>query len=302
MRRIVAVLSVMLALLVASRAQAGNAGFVAREAPVAQGDQLIFYYDARPDYTTFITIRNNSNLDLTVNILFYGPTFGAPFSRTLPLTGGAFTIVDIGSLRDSGLPAQPGIALAAAVNVAGQPIVSRALTGNSTVANLLTGSAFGAAAAGRFALDANGVGPLTERVIDGNPVRFQPVRASTALLAGYYNPDSLAPAANGGNQLIFINFEDVYQPTYGVTSGSTTWQIVATRDDGSGVAAVTFTANGVTVSDLATVLGPGVNGAAGGINFATQTDTPGLTRLVYFTEALGTFGTGYLLPALPEFP
>ncbi len=77
-------------------------------------------------------------------------------------------------------------------------------------------------------------------------------------------------------------------PTYGASIGSTTWNLAATRGNGAGIAETTFTSNGVTVTDLASVIGPGVNGAAGSVSFAAETDTPSLNRLVYFTEALGT--------------
>jgi len=287
--------------LVASQARAGELEILPRGAPAAMGDQLIFYYDARVDFTTFITIRNTSGSEVTVSLLFYGPTFSTPFSKAVTLAAGALTIVDVGGLRGTGLPSQPGVAIATVVNLSGQPIITRALTGNFTVANLLTGSAFGANAAARSAFANDGPDPSNGTPIDGTTVRFQPIRPSSALLAAYYDPASLAPVANSGNQLIFINFEDTYAPTYGASIGSTTWNLEATRGNGAGIAETTFTSNGVTVTDLASVIGPGVNGAAGSVSFQAETDTPLLTRLVYFTEALGTFGTGYLLPEILEF-
>jgi hypothetical protein len=93
-------------------------------------------------------------------------------------------------------------------------------------------------------------------------------------------------------------FEDDYEPTYSAAIGSTTYNVSATRADGSGISSTTFTANGVTVTDLASVAGSGVNGAAGSMALIAQSDAPSLNRLVYFTESLGTFGTGYLLPQL----
>jgi hypothetical protein len=36
------------------------------------------------------------------------------------------------------------------------------------------------------------------------------------------------------------------------------------------------------------------------MQFRSDTHDVDLSHLVYFTEALGTFGTGYLLPPLPE--
>lgn len=266
-------------------------------APLAIGDQLIFYYDARDDYTTFLTVKNAGNDQLTVAILFYGPTFSTPLSKAITLPGGALEVVDVGALRANGLPDQPGVAIATAVNLGGQPVVSQALTGNFTVANLSTGSAFGANAAARLAYQDDGDLADVGDVIDGsNNARLQNIRPQSALLAAYYDPRSLAPVQNGGNQLVFINFEDDYSPRFGATIGSTTWNLSATRSNGSGINSTSFVATGVTVSDLASVAGPGVNGSAGSITFAAESDTKNLNRLVYFTESLGTFGTGYLLP------
>ena len=266
-------------------------------APLAIGDQLIFYYDARDDYTTFLTVKNGGNDQLTVAILFYGPTFSTPLSKAITLPGGALEVVDVGALRANGLPDQPGVAIATAVNLGGQPVVSQALTGNFTVANLSTGSAFGANAAARLAYQDDGDLADVGDVIDGsNNARLQNIRPQSALLAAYYDPRSLAPVQNGGNQLVFINFEDDYSPRFGATIGSTTWNLSATRSNGSGINSTSFVATGVTVSDLASVVGTGVNGSAGSITFTAESDTKNLNRLVYFTESLGTFGTGYLLP------
>ena len=264
--------------------------------PQTIGDQLIFYYDARADFTTFITIRNGSDSELAVSVLFYGPTFSTPFSKAVTLAAGALTILDVGSLRGSGLPAQPGAAFAAAVDLSSRPIATGALSGSFTVANLRTGSAWGAPGAARSAVDKNDDLSPKGTIVDGNTAKFSPIRNAALVLPAYYDPASLAPVADGGNQLIFVNFEDHYDSTYGAAIGSTTWTVAATRANGAGVGSTIFTSNGVTVSDLASVAGAGVNGAAGSLMLLTEADDPVLSRLVYFTESLGSFGTGYLLP------
>jgi hypothetical protein len=63
-----------------------------------------------------------------------------------------------------------------------------------------------------------------------------------------------------------------------------------------------LTVSGVTVTDLASVLGAGVNGSGGGISFFADAGSSEPNRLVYFAEALGTFGTGYLLPPIQQRP
>jgi len=48
--------------------------------------------------------------------------------------------------------------------------------------------------------------------------------------------------------------------------------------------------------DLVSLLGTDARGARGSITFNAEPSAKRMTRLVYFTQALGTFGTGYLLP------
>ena len=263
--------------------------------PDAVGDQLIFYYDTRTEFTTFFAIRNTSNEATTVTVLFYGPTFSTPFSKALTLAAGALAIVDVGELRGEGLPSQPGAAFVTAVNLRSEPIVSRALTGNFTVANLQTGSAWGAAAAARSAVDDDN-DPSPKGTVIGDRAFLRPIQPDALVLAAYYDPESLAPVSKSGNQLIFVTFEDIYDANYSAGLGSTTWRISTTRAGGVDVGDTQFTANGVTVTDLASVAGPGVNGAAGGMAFDGAPAGRFLSRMVYFAEALGTFGTGYLLP------
>jgi hypothetical protein len=293
-------LGVLVAVVLLSAARSAGAGesVPVLQTPDSTGDQVVFYYDARPDFTTFLALRNGSEGDRVVSVLFYGPNFGTPFTKILPLAGGRATIIDVGALRADGLPAQAGVALATAVNGAGQIIATNALTGNFTVANLLTGSAFGAAGAARSALDKDGFALVRDTVIGVENGVLEPIQPRSALLGVYYDPATLAPVSASGNQLIFVNFVDHYTPTYGADSGSTTWTVFATAANGIGFPDGSFTANGVTVTDLASVLGSGVSGQAGGLAFLAESGTPGLTRLVYFAEALGTFGTGYLLPPI----
>ncbi len=296
-------LGVMLAVLMlcANDASAGVAERVL-ETPDSFGDQVISYYDARADFTTFIALRNGSFDNLAVQVLFYGPTFDTPFTKTVAIASGRLTIIDVGALRGQGLPAQNGVAIATVVNEAGDIVATGALAGNFTVANLLTGSAFGSYGAARSALTDAGDALATGTVIGPMTALLEPIRPSSALLAAYYDPATLAPVSASGNQLIFINFRDSYDPSYRALSGLTDWDVVAVAGNGIGFPEKTFTATGVTVTDLVTLLGPGANGLAGGIGFFASPVGPGLNRLVYFAESLGTFGTGYLLPPIQLRP
>lgn len=265
--------------------------------PEAVGDQVAFFFDARQNYTTFITLRSIASTSLTVRVLFYTGNFSAPLVQSVTLAPGTLRVIDVGSLRDSGLPAESGVAIATAVDGTNQSVVSRALAGNFTVADIATGSGWGAAGAARSAEQKGSqVPPTVGTVINGSSIFLPPIAPHAADLAAYYDPNQLAPPAIGGNQLLFLSFKDVAGAVYSASPESTAWTVQARRNDGSVIANTNFNASGVVVSDLETVAGSGVNGATGWIRFTAPTLMSPPTRLIYFSEALGTFGTGYLLP------
>ncbi len=287
-------------------------GAVAR--PNNKGDQVIFFYDVRDGFTTFLNLRNGAASALNVSLLFYDENFDPPFTQSLtipfasgksgaPGTGGT-VVIDVGALRASGLPAGAGVAIATTVDDSGQAIVTRGLSGNFTIANTATGSAWGSPGAARSAVHpptgttCEDKPPTTTlgTVIDGHDPVLTPLQPTSADLANYYNPDNLAPASMGGNQLIFISFVDVPGTTFSAAASPTTWTATAIRNTGEQFAVATVDVSGVQISDLASVLGPTVGGSAGGITFSTPARSAPLTHLIFFSESLGTFGTGYLLP------
>lgn len=309
MRKLGALGALAFMAVIASPARAIVINPNAIDRPDGKGDQLIFYYDARADFTTFLNLHNDSGADRDVEVLFYNPTFSSPvIRRVYSIDGGGTKIVDVGALKaeDPALPAQFGVAIATAIDNHDHPIVTRALTGNFTVANLLVHSAWGAPAAARsavvipaaltssLALDSTpGIGDE----IDGSSVMLPPIQPTNAHLAVYYNPETLAPPSAGGNQLVFIAFEDVPGVTYSAQVSVTSWFVTATRGDGTGIdVAAPFVASGVTVTDLASVAGADVNGSSGSMSFNASVSADPLNRFIFFTETLGTFATGYLLP------
>lgn len=282
---------------------------IATEQPTGQGDQLVFYYDARESFTSFLTVRNagaQSSPTRTVRVVFYSGGFSLPFSRDIELVPGQVRILDVGALRADGLPAQPGLAVAIAIDSSGAPIVTRALTGNFTVANGATGSGWGAPAAARSAITATaeatsavappGTLPATGTVIDGTLVALRPVQPRELDLAAYYAPNDLAPPEDGGNQLIFLSFVDVLGTPYAAQPAATSWKLIARRSDGTLVADTTYGVSGVEVTDLASVVGPAVVDSGGSIRFSADQTAERISRFVFFAEALGTIGTGYMLP------
>jgi len=289
-------------------------GAVAR--PNNKGDQVIFYYDVRDGFTTFLNLRNETTSTQDVVIDFYGPDFSTPLSQTITLPAvpgdsgkpgtGGLVVIDVGSLKAQGLAATAGMAIATGVNAAGVPIVTRGISGNFTVANLATNSAWGSSGMARSAInppppktgDCTPSSPAVTlgTAIDGTNVYLTPIQPGTADLPAFFNPDTLAPAALGGNQLIFVSFVDVPGPSYAAAAAKTTWTITGVKASGAPIPQATFNVNGVVVSDLVSVAGAVVNGASGALVFNAPASSEQLNRFIFFTETLGTFSTGYLLP------
>ena len=303
MRKVAAlVVTLALAAIIAAPAHAITFNPDAIDRPLAIGDQLVFYYDARAAFTTFLNLHNNGRDGLDVQVLFYGPSFSSPFTRTYSLTAHGTLVIDVGALRSAepALSAQFGAAIATAVNPESKPVVTRALSGNFTVANLLLHSAWGAAAAARSAVQGvDSTLPSSGTLIDGTTVRLAPIQPTSAQLAVYDNPDTLESPSTGGNQLIFVAFEDVPGERYAAQTGITTWSVAANRNNGVAIGPIPdFVASGVVVTDLASVATTAVNGASGSMTFEANTTPAFLSRFVFFTETLGTFATGYLLPPI----
>lgn len=264
--------------------------------PASRGDQVLFYFDARPGFTSFLSLANAGAAPLDVRIDVYGEDLARSEAIELSLPAGGSRTVDVGELRDSGLVSGPGLAVAYAVDASGLPIVSRALAGNFTVANLATESAWGAPGAARSArLARGGESPSPGTVIDGAALLLDQIRPDAVELAVYHDPDTLESASAGGNQLVFVSFDDVAGRAPEVRGAAMRWVATATHNDGDALAAAAFDTSGVTVSHLEAVVGRGVRGAAGHLELTARTPWAG-NRLVFFAQSLGTFATGYLLP------
>ena len=266
--------------------------------PAAKGDQLILYYDARDGFTSFLNVANEGSSAVEVQLQLYPADLGAPFVTTAMLAANGTRTFDIAALRSEGLPNGAGIALVTATNDEGL-FASRSLAGSFTVANLGTLSAWGASAAARTAVQANGgrfvpVAPGTQ--IDGTTVVFDQISPQTLDLSVYYDPNSLEPVASGGNQLIFISFDDVAGGPPAIASGEVAWGLAGTRSNGDTTTAGTHTTRGVEVTDLNTVAGNDLGGSAGRLRFSLRPPSAA-NRIIYFAESLGTFATGYALPA-----
>lgn len=271
---------------------------------LAAGSQLIFYYDAREGFTTFVNVRSNVASPITVQLDVWGPTFDVAtrVTKTFSFDPLAVRVIDIGELKTTdGLPAQQGIVLASIRNESGLPMhVSRGLMGNFTVANLATRSAWGSPALGRAArsVAAPDVEVPDGTVVTGETVVYPNIDPEVLTLATYYDPEDLAPVAERGNQLIFVNFTDGFGALAPPTAATTTWGVIVTRGVEGRLLTGLVDTTGVTESDLVSVLGGEANGAVGGGVLNRGAGTSIANRFVFFVQALATFGTGYLLPQL----
>ena len=126
---------------------------------------------------------------------------------------------------------------------------------------------------------------------------LQAIQPQSAELTVFFDPETLAPVEAGGNQLIFISFADDETSVYGARAATTTWEVSGVRQSGVRLEPLPVAVTGVVVSDLASVAGEAVNGAGGSLTFvATEPADPRVTRAIFFTQALGSFGAGHLLP------
>ncbi len=267
--------------------------------PSSIGSQVIFYYDTREGFTTFASINQIGSTPVTVQIDYWGPTFETKVTQTLTFAPFAGRVIDVGALKaTNGLGAQQGIAVASVIDEFGNPINPYVLTGNFTVANLATGSAWGSPVAGRVGRNAvDGTTTLPSAIVDGTNVVYQSFQVDALNLAAYYDPQTLAPVSAHGNQVIFINFKNATGVGSPLTSASTAWALTAMRIDGQQLPSRTVTVSGVSESDLVSLLGEDANGSAGRVIFLTRDTAAGVSHLIFFVQSLGTFGTGYLLPS-----
>ena len=272
---------------------------LSRSEPRGRGDQLLFYYDARSGFTSFLNVANPSANSMDVQLAFYDFQLDLRQSLIHTIPSGGTRTIDVGSLVSSGLLRSAGLATAVAIDPEGVPVTSGLLSGNFTVANLQTQSAWGGPAAARMAWRRVGGGferPTAGTAIDGDSVVLEPLVPEELDVATYYDPATLEPADRGGNQLIFVSFADVVGGAE-IAAATSTWKVEATRNDGTAISASEWTARGVDVTDLARVAGGSVDGAAGQLGLVAQ---PGAAtgRMVFFQESLDTFATGYRLPSV----
>lgn len=192
-------------------------------APGTSGDQLLYFYDQRPNRTTFFTVGNTQpTTGVTVEIVFYSQNFDTRLAETvIVIPGGGATVVDPASF--AGVPGNGGLATVTPIvsETDHTPVVPpRPLVGGFTIVNLQLGAGFGDNAFGRLALQGPPGPGLAQRgavgaAVDGASVSYQNFQPLTGVDAGltlpvYFNPNTLAPADQDGNRVLLAAFNDAY--------------------------------------------------------------------------------------------
>lgn len=262
------------------------------------GDQLLYFWDGRDGFTTFMAVRNLGDDTLTMELQLYGPDLDEPFTEIAAIPPHGAEIFDVQELAGRGLETEYGLAVAHAVGPSNEPLVSRALVGSFTVANLATASAWGATATARIAVHLDGgetVLPPRGDVIDGESVLLRAIRPESVVLPLYFDPDSLDPAELDGNQMVFLSFNDEPGVPYRPSPRATTWDIYAHKADGTALSPPPWTSEGVAITDVVTLLGEEARGSSGSATLRASTGGA-YNRIIFFTQSLANFGTGVVLP------
>ena len=205
-------------------------------------------------------------------------------------------VLDLSSLDSSEVLPELGVAFATAVDVDGRPIVTRSLSGTVTIADLVTGSAWGGATIARRALQTGGAStlePALGTIIDGVGIFLEQLQPEALELPAYYALDGTgghAPAA-----LVFVSFADTPGDVPLAAPSRTEWIVEAHGGDGTTIDVPRTTVQGLQVLALDTLAGAAARTAGGSLSFEVG-DAQAQNRLIFFHQSLDGFGVGFVLP------
>jgi hypothetical protein len=282
--------------------------------PLASGDQLIFFYDARTGRTPFLSFSNPASSGINVDVAFYNAGLDTRIAELSCSLGAASNLLIDPTASTppaactvvSGAGAANGNAgLAVITPVAGpgstQAVVPPApLTGNFTLANLTLGSAFGENAFGRLAVNSDGSKAAAGQNVDGSTVLYQRFTPAVLMVPVYFNPNTLGAPENDGNRVILAEFNDQYGARFDV--GPLTDSPTATlfTNVGHQLASQTLSVTGVLLSNLQEVSGGASFGSSGKAFFAVNPG--GGNAFGIFSQSQGTFASGQRMPAVDAVP
>lgn len=275
---------------------------LALRVPDTSGDQLIFVYDARTDRVPFLNVANASNGTLFIQVAFYDAALAPLGGGVLELASAANQVIDPTQAFGGVANGEAGLAIFTPVASAEDltPIVpGEPLVGGFTLANTALGSGFGGNPFGRLAVTGSGSRAAAGATVDGTSVRYESFDPGILTVPVYFNPQTLAPADIDGNRVFLASFNDVYGDSFSVSAASQ--DLTATYFDGGGVqvAETGVAVNGVLLSDLEAIAGATLD-SSGKVFFSGASESANLFGL--FSQSLGTFASGQLMPAANAVP
>jgi hypothetical protein len=261
--------------------------------PLAAGDQLIFFFDTRNPRVTFVNVSNPADEAVTIEILIPA----VDLRDEIELDALENRVIDPTALA----PGQRGLLVLTPIVAADdhRPVVPPApLLGNYTIANVELGAAFGGNALARRAVENDGDLAPAGSIVDGGAIEYQLVSPAALAIPVYFDPQTLGPPEQDGNRLQLAAFGDDYDGDYDLVP--LPGDVEARFIDNAGVEVALRTVplqDGLLDSDLETVAGTTLTSSGKAfLTFLPDGATGNFLGL--FSQALGTFGAGGVLPEL----
>ncbi len=263
------------------------------------GDQLLFFYDGRSGRVPFFGVTNPSpDRNVTVEIVFYPESLQGrlgQFRTTLAPLGHA--VIDPTTAAGGVAIGNAGLAVVTPVASNGRAIVPpEPLVGTLTLANVPLNSAFGENPIGRDATTSGGSRPDTGTAVDGTTVFYERLQPSTLMVPVFFNPDDLGPAAQDGNRVVLITFDDQYGSAFDIGPRSDTVEATIFDGAGSTLAETQVSVQGVRLTHLQEVAGAAPLSSSGKAFFDVEAGSGNFLGL--FSQSLGPFGAGQRMPAV----
>jgi plastocyanin len=274
--------------------------------PDVTGDQLLFFYDDRTDRTAFFSVSNPSDTQVMLEIAFYPLDLTHRLGQDVVTLGPAGNVVVDPSMAAGGVAAgQAGLAVVTPVDGPDtrHPLVPAApLMGSYTVVNTVLGAGFGENPFGRRAVLAAGGLAAAGAAVDGSSVLYQRFEPGVLTVPVYLNPTQLGPAANDGNRVVLIAFNDQYGQNFDIAPLGDVFHASIFDTNGQLLVGADVPVTGVVLTDLQSLAGQVPLTSSGKVFFATGAATGNANRLGIFSEALGTFAAGERMPAVDAVP
>lgn len=274
--------------------------------PSVSGDQLIFFYDARTDRTSFLSVANVSDDTISIDVALYSGDLATEVAgATLSLGGAANTVIDPSAFGGGGAAGTAGLAVVTPVVSSDNltPVVPpQPIVGGFTFANLQLSSGFGQNPFARAAVSAgSGARAAPGTQVDGVGVVYERFDPGILNIPVYFDPATLAPPANDGNRILIAAFADQYDGAFSIAPVSTQATVTFFDNRGVRIAENAVSINGVLFSNLQSAAGAAsIDGSSGKAFF--EVNAQGGNVFGLFSQSIGTFAAGQRMPAVAAVP